>query len=206
MRDLKHCLILIGLAFATACTQATPDLTVLDEDAIPRPKFSGDTTKNISTSSSTNTFAIAGECDSKIRSIVGSATGTNSTFDSLSSLSASTVSVTCSTDNKFSFTLKSLTDLGFTPVDGQTYEIQLRAQTSGGTSKPSYIKITYAQAFNGRPTLITSGTNTVTDGANLKAEVRITNRQNITAAASGDDTSTKTNGSLSATIGVKINY
>lgn len=180
---------------------------MLDEDAIPRPKFSGQTTKNIATSSKTATFAISGECDSKIRSIVGAATGTNSTFDSLSSLATSTVSVTCSTDGKFSFTMKSLTDLGFTVNDGETYEVQLRAMTSGGVSKPSYIKIAFTQGASGRPILITSGTNTVTDGVNnLSAEVRITNRQNVTAAVSGDDTSTKTNGTLSATIGVKINY
>ncbi|MGE3760338.1 MAG: hypothetical protein AB7H97_21415, partial [Pseudobdellovibrionaceae bacterium] len=163
-------------------------------------------TKNISTTSQSATFAISGECDSKIRSIVGSASGTNSTFDSLTSLAVSTVSVTCSTDGKFSFTLKSLTDLGYSINDGEIYEVQLRGVTSGGVSKPSYIKIAYSQGANGRPILITSGTNTITDGANLKAEVRITNRQNITAAVSGDDTSSKTGGALSATIGVKINH
>lgn len=97
-------------------------------------------------------------------------------------------------------------DLGFTAEDGETYEIQLKAVTSGGLSKASYIRITYNQSANGRPMLITSGTNTVTDGASLKAEVRLTNRQNLTAGATGDDTSTKTGGTLSATIGVKMNH
>jgi hypothetical protein len=180
----------------------------LNEDAIPRPKFSGSTTKNLATSDSSATFGIQGECDPKIRSILGSATGTNATFDSLSSLAVSGVTVTCATDGKFSFTLKSLSDLGFTVTEGETYEVQLRAETSGGTSKPSYIRIFYGASAGGqRPILITSGTNTITDGTNtLKAEIRVGNRQNADPAPVGDDTSTKTGGGLSATIGVKINY
>jgi hypothetical protein len=205
---LRACLIIIYLLVGAACTQGTPDLQVLNEDAIPRPKFAGSTIKNMTTSSSSVTFDIQGECDPKIRSILGAATGTNATFDSLSSLAVSGVTVTCATDGKFSFTLKSLSDLGFSVTEGETYEVQLRAETSGGLSKPSYIRILYGASSNGRrPILITSGTNTITDGANnLKAEVRIGNRQNATAAISGDDTSTKTGGGLSATIGVKINY
>lgn len=206
MRHLKDCLILSCLLLQAACTQGTPELTVLDEDVIPRPMFSGSTVKQMATSSSTQTFSINGECDSQIRALQGSATGTNSTFSTLAAMSVSSVSVTCSTDGKFSFVLKSLTDLGYTATEGQTYEIQLRGETSGGISKPSLIKIMYGAAANGRPILITSGTNTAING-NLSAEIRITNKQNAVAAANGDDTSTKTGaGGLSATIGVKINH
>ncbi len=188
-----------------ACTQGTPDLQVLSDDAIPRPIFSGSTTKSLGTSSDSTTFNIQGECDPKIRALQGSATGTNSSFTGISSLATSAISLTCATDGKFSFVLKSLADLGYTVSEGQIYEIQLRAETSGGVSKPSFIRITYSTQTGGRPILITSGTSTATGGA-LSAEIRLSNKQNATAAANGDDTSTKTgSGGLSATIGVKVN-
>lgn len=156
---------------------------MLDEDRIPRPTFAGNTTIDLSTSSASGTFAISGECDQKIRAIMGQAVGTATIFSTLSSLAVSSVSVTCATDQKFSFTLKSLTDLGFTPQAGETYEVQLRGETSAGISKPSSIKITFTNGSNGVQPALASGGGlqspnviSATGDGLFKADVRVGGR------------------------------
>ena len=196
-----------------ACTQATTDFEVLNEDSIPRPQFSGATTKSLQTSSDALTFQINGECDPKVRNIIGSAVGTASTFSNISALTVSGINVTCSTDRKFSFELKSLASLGYTVSEGSVYEIQLRSETSGGTSKPSFIRIRYTSAMGGtRPTLITSGGtgSTLATGSGISASVRVTHKMNRDPASpQGSPESTflkEGTGGISAHIGVRISH
>lgn len=197
-----------------ACTQATPDFEVLSEDSIPRPKFAGSTTKTLQTFSDSVTFQINGECDPKVRNIIGTAVGTATTFSNMNSLTVAGLNVTCSTDKKFSFELKSLSALGYTATEGRVYEIQLRSETSGGTSKPSYIRILYTSAAGGiRPTLITSGgtgSTLASHASGISASVRVTNKINrapTSAQASPESAFLKTSGSgISAHIGVRINH
>lgn len=176
-----------------SCTKGQPDIQMISEDAIPRPLFTGNamnnrTLKPIITDSSTTGFQIDGECDPKIASIQGLAVGSSNSQISSVDFFASSVSISCSSDGRFSFQLKSLTDLGYTPVEGTVYVIELRGVTSGGISKPSIIRITYTTSMGGHtPTLITSGgtgsgamINTVSnDPTNgFSAQVRISNKQN----------------------------
>jgi len=211
---LKYCLILGSLVMSMACTKATPDFEVLNEDSVPQPQFSGSTTKTLQTSSDSVTFQINGECDAKVRNITGSAVGTASTFSNMNSLTAAGLSVTCSMDKKFSFELKSLAALGYTVAEGQVYEIQLRSETSGGTSKPSYIRILYTSAAGGvHPILITSGgtgSTLATDvGSGISASVRVTNKMNRDPASpqvNPESAFLKTGGGISAHIGVRINH
>jgi hypothetical protein len=145
--------------------------------------------------SSTQTFAISGTCDSKIRDISGTAVGTATAFSTLSSMSTGGVTVNCSSTGTFSFTLKSLADLGYTVVSGTTYDIQLRAITSGGTSRPSTIHIVYSTTGGADPhhILITSGgtesssAERIALSSHFKAQIRISGKiTNYSSAASPD--------------------
>lgn len=194
-----------------ACTKATPDFDVLDEDRVPRPQFSGATTKTLQAYSDALTFQINGECDPKIRNIIGSALGTSTTFSNINALTVSGINVTCATDNKFSFELKSLAALGYTVTEGAIYEIQLRAETSGGVSKPSYIRILYTSAAGGsRPILITSGGTgaALASNGNISASIRVSNkRNNIAGQSKSEDAFLKegpVGSDISAHIGVRI--
>lgn len=155
MKMWVKCLI-VGL-FLAGCTKANPTFDLLDADAIPQPKFNGSTVKMIASNSASDTYAISGQCDPKISSITGLVVGVQSAFDSLSTLSTSGATIQCSSNGTFSFDLKSLTDLGFTVTADSTYEIQLRAVTSAGTSKPSYIRITYSTGHGGPRIQIAGG-------------------------------------------------
>ncbi len=150
MKSFRVFLILGILLSGVACTKATPEFDLLDENAIPQPKFSGSTVKSITTSSSGVTFLISGECDPKIRSISAMAVGQSSSFSDLGSLISGTAAVECSSKGTFSFQLKSLSDIFANVKMGETYEIQLRGVTSAGSSKPSYIRISY-QSPTGNP-------------------------------------------------------
>jgi hypothetical protein len=214
MRVAVCCLILI---IASGCTGANPEFDTLNEDGIPRPTFSGAYLKQITTGDPNQTFSINGECNTKVRGINGMAVGTIGTFSSVSSL-ATSINVTCSSDGKFSFTMKSLTDLGYTVAEGTTYEIQLRSETSAGMSKPSSIKIYYSTTAGGtRPIRITSGgiigggESTVGVGTTtgvFKANIRITNQMNDMASAqsSSEDAYLKTGSAFKARVGIRNDF
>ncbi|MGE0526006.1 MAG: hypothetical protein AB7G93_08875 [Bdellovibrionales bacterium] len=186
-------LILIFSLWALGCTQAETEFELLGGDSLPRPLFSGSTVKNLTTSSDSSTFNINGECDSKIKAITGLATGTTAMFSTLNALTSSAASITCRTDGKFSFTLKSLVDLGYVAEEGKVYEIQLRGVTSAGLSQPSYIRITYASPNSNAPKrfLITSGGTESGSGAreavssSFKAQIRLSNVSDATQIKSG---------------------
>lgn len=186
-------LILVLALSAVACSKATPEFDVLDESAIPQPKFSGSTVKNVTVSSSTSTIAISGECDSKIKSIVARAVGLSSGFSALSDLTATAPTVACSNAGTFSFDLKSLSALGYSGFyDGKTFEIQLKGMTSSGLSRASSIIITYSTGAGNRDIWIAGGgihgggdsAFTATSAA-IKAEIFV-NHLSSRAPASGD--------------------
>lgn len=196
-------ILVLGFSIlAVACTKATPEFDLLDVNAIPQPKFNGTTVKQISTSSTSSTFLINGECDPKISAISGLAVGVNSSFSDLNSLATSAATVSCTSSGTFSFEMKSLTGLGFTPVQGQTYEVQLRGQTVAGQSNPSYIRITYTVG-NGGPRILISGGGIhgggsdahAASGGTYKAVVRVNNYANNTGSLTSDAMSTKSGGS-----------
>lgn len=182
MKNCLRVLILGQFLFALACTKATPEFELLDQNAIPQPKFNGATVKNLTTSSSALTFAITGECDQKIRSIQAKAVNATASFAALDSVANSSPTVQCSSNGTFSFTLKSLTGLGFASLTlGNTYEVQLVGMTSAGLSRPSSIYISYSNG-TGNPNLkITAGgihgggdnAFMATDGTAFKAELHV---------------------------------
>lgn len=213
MRIAVTCLILI---IATGCTGATPEFETLNEEAIPRPTFSGAYLKQITTGDGTQTFAITGECHNKVKNINGMAVDTIGSFSSVNSLGTS-VNVTCATDGKFSFTLKSLTQLGYTLTEGKTYEIQLRSETVAGMSKPSSIKIFYSTLVKGtRPIRITSGgiigsgEGTVgvgTSTAMFKANIRVTHQMNdVGVLTSPEDVVMKAGTTFKARVGIRNDF
>jgi hypothetical protein len=185
MRTVQLALVSALSALTLGCTKGAPNFESLGADNIPQPLFSGATQETLNASSTSQTFSITGDCDSKIRDISGLAVGTTTAFSSLASLAVSAVTVACATTGHFSFTLKSLNDLGYTALSGQTYNIQLRAITSGGTSNPSTIHIAFSTAGGPDPKhiLLTSGATASTisgprlaTGLAFKAEIRVTNK------------------------------
>lgn len=149
-------LILILAASALACSKVTPEFEAIDGNLIPQPKFSGATVKNIDSSSDTDTYNITGECDPRIKSISAMAVGITTTFGSLDGIAVSPATVACSSSGTFSFQLKSLSALGYTAVEGTTYEIQLKGFTSVGFSNASFIRIRYVSPVSA-PRLMLSG-------------------------------------------------
>ena len=213
MRIVVCCLSLI---IAVGCTKATPEFETLNEDSIPVPTFNGSKTKNIVTGNAGETFTINGECNAKIRDINGLAVGTASSFATLTGLATSAINVTCSTDGKFSFTLKSLTDLGYTPTEGTVYEIQIRGETSAGMSKASAIKILYSTAAgSSRPVRVVSGAvvggadGTRAVGSTFQGDFRVTHQANQLAGAtqsSPDEVIWKAGSTFKARVGIRNNY
>jgi len=164
------------------CTKGDPGFNVLDVNNVPQPLFGGQTTTTVRTQNKTDTPAISGECDYKIRGITAQIVGVDNADQPLTHISNAAVTVTCQADGKFAFTLKTLADLGFTPTMGSTYEILLRAQTSAGVSKPSSLKIFFADIGGSSRATITSG-GTLSSGAprtvastNFKAVIRVDHR------------------------------
>ena len=201
------------MILSVGCTQATPEFEVLDEDNIPRPTFDGEFSKVFPTDNGASTFAVSGECDRKIRALHGMPVGLTSTFEaSMKSLVVSGVNLTCSSDGKFSFELKSLTDLGFTPVEGKVFEIQIRAETSAGFSKPSTIRIAYSKAAGTKhPTIVTAGSvlgggDRFAQGTTYKAEIRVGNKILNSAPTSADDVMFKTGATYKARVGIRNSY
>jgi hypothetical protein len=192
------------MAASLGCTKGTPDFSTLGSDSVPQPKFSGATETSLTATSPSQIFSISGDCDTNIRDITGTAVGTATAFSTLTAMSTSGVTVNCSSTGTFSFTLKSLTDLGYTPVDGTTYDIQLRAITSGGTSNPSTIHIVYSSSGGASPNRIlitsggtesSSGERISSGGGHFKAQIRVSNRINAYSSASTQDAMTlKTGG------------
>lgn len=127
-------------------------------------------------------------------------------------MAVSGISTTCAQDGKFSFELKSLSALGFSVSEGAVFEIQLRAETSAGSSKPSSIKVLYTAGAGGtRPMLITSGgsESALVTGGSLSASVRITNKLNRmpgSAQTSAEDAFLKTGGTLESQMGPRLQH
>ncbi len=181
MKYVCRILILGFLVSGIACTKATPEFELLDPNAIPQPKFNGATVKNLTTGSGAATFGIVGECDPKITAISARAVNASATFSALSTVASSAPTVACSANGSFSFTLKSLTDLGFAPlVMGNTYEIQLKGLTSAGLSNASSIFILYSNGVGNPNMRVTGGgimgggTATYAADANFRAELSVT--------------------------------
>ncbi len=167
---------MVVVLFSFGCTKGAPTFETLDSSNIPQPTFSGLTYKSVTTATPSATFPILGECDPRISGLLASAVGVSGS-QSINSFAVSTVSVTCASDGKFSFTLKSLTDLGFTISDNRTYQVEVRGITDAGISRPSTIRILYLAP---KRIFITSGgtqSNTVgprlSIGTTFQAEVRL---------------------------------
>ena len=156
-----------------ACTKATPEFDLLDPNAIPQPKFDGATVKHLTTGSGALTFSITGECDPKIKSIQAKAINASAMFSALDSVATSLPTVNCSSNGTFSFTLKSLTGLGYSPLTlGNTYEIQFKGLTSAGLSNPSSIYILYSNGV-GNPHMRLAGGGVHGGGQNASRAVGI---------------------------------
>jgi hypothetical protein len=190
MKSAKLTLVIVFSFITLGCTKGVPGFSTLDSSNLPQPLFSGATEETITASSPLQTFAISGDCDSRITDIAGSAEGTAKTFSTLGAMAVSSVSIDCSASGHFSFTLKSLADLGFSPDSGLTYNVDLRAITNGGISNASVIHITYSPGAGPDPKhiLLTGGSTAsssgerVALGSGIKATLRVSTR----APASSD--------------------
>jgi hypothetical protein len=196
MRFVHVCLIAGFCWTSLACTKAATEFETLDQSSIPQPTFNGNTSRSFTTSNPAQTFSVSGECDTKIAGITASVIGGVSNVE-LSSI-ATAVSVSCQTSGVFSFTLNSLTALGFTPSVGQTYIVELVADTPSGPSNPSQIRITYSSSLTS-PVLLSSGaTPNASDGSRFSATLRVTGKH---------DPGVKTDGSrFTATVGVQTKF
>lgn len=193
MSYIGRILILGFLSFGLACTKATPEFEQLDPNSIPQPKFNGATAKTVTIGSSASPVGtINGECDPKIKSIQAMIVGVATGFSGDLSPIATSSTVSCTSAGTFTLQIKSLSDLGFSPlVLGHTYEIQLKGMTSAGLSRASSIYIQYMSSL-GNPNIrvtgggIHGGALRATDGT-YQAEIQLSIVG--TASISSDGTS-----------------
>lgn len=207
----------IALLFSAACTKGTPAFDVIDESSIPQPTFSGITTKSIITGSDANNFLIKGECDPKIRDLKATPLNTTVSALSLREMTSSPITITCASNGKFEFELKSFRDLGLTPSEGMIYEIDVQGVTSAGLSRASRIRITYSTLVGGEgQKQITSGSTRNATGGPFSANMRIVYKGNdykngnpLATQSRAEDAFEKSDGqpspSFSAEIGIKVN-
>lgn len=155
----RRLLLLLLASLLVGCTKGTTEFTTLDSSNLPQPLFNGAMSTSLSATSDATTFSISGQCDSKIRSIQAQIIGVGDTQTDLNHVATSSPTVTCTSNGTFSFTLKSLADLGFTVAENQTYEVQLRGDTSVGLSNASTIMIKFNNPDSNAPvgTLVTLG-------------------------------------------------
>lgn len=218
MRSSFHtCLILTGCLVLAACTKGQPDFQVINEDRIPQPTFLGATTKSIITASSTTDFLINGECDPKISDLKATALNPSVSASSLREMTNSGLTITCPSNGKFQFELKSFSGLGISPTEGMVYEIDVQGITSAGLSRASKIRITYSTLVGGEGhKQITSGSTRNARGGPFSANMRIVFKGNdyklgvpSNVQTSAEDAFKKTDGqsspSFSANIGIKVN-
>lgn len=157
--NVKSRALLYGVfLLSMGCTKGVPDFSTLDESSVPQPLFSGSTTKVILVGSANALIPVSGECDPKITDLLAIPVGVASP-SSLSSYVTGAITVACSSTGTFSFTLSSLSAIGFSIVDNSIYEIQLRGVTSGGISRASTIRLSFAQVGKPQRVYITSGSN-----------------------------------------------
>src|ERR1035437_3938388 len=191
-----------ALALITlGCTKGTPSFTDLGSDNLPQPMFLGRTSITIPTNNPAQTFAIVGQCDQKIHDLLATANGTSAAFSTIVALVNSPVIVNCATTGTFSFTLKSLLDLGYSPLDGHTYDIELRGVTTGGVSHASVIHIAFSSTGGPDPQhiMITSGGTEsgagprIATGTTFKAEIRVGGKLNVYTNPSTQDAMTLKN-------------
>lgn len=168
--------MLISVLFTFGCTKGAPSFETLDPSNIPQPLFSGLTYRSLTTATPTATFPVIGECDPRITGLLATVVGVSSA-QSLSAISTAPVNVTCATNGKFSFTLTSLNAMGFSISDNRTYEVELRAVTDGGVSRPSVIRVLYLTPkriyLTSGSTLSNTNAPRIAQGATFKAEVRL---------------------------------
>lgn len=172
----------IILIFSTAaavvgCTKSSPSFEGLDSSNLPQPLFNGRSSVIKETASPATLYQVDGQCDPRIRDIVASVREGSSASGPLNTI-ATSVSVQCATHGRFSFVLKSLTGLGITPAEGQTYHVDLRAVTLGGLSQASTINIHFS-ALNGpdeKHLLLTSGSAKESTSSSYSAVIRIGHR------------------------------
>src|SRR5271156_4969907 len=109
--------LMAGLcALALGCTKVNPNFNTLDQNVIPQPLFAGLNVKEISTQSSSQTSSIQGQCDPRITALTAAAQGINST-QSINTVTSG-IAVNCAGNGTFSFTLNSLSSLGYTIISG----------------------------------------------------------------------------------------
>jgi hypothetical protein len=184
----------------------------LDQGVIPMPLFAGSNQLEVLSLTDTQTYAIQGQCDHRIQSLSAAATGAANATN-LQSMTTGGLNVTCAQDGQFSFTLKSLTDLGFAPQDNGTYTIQLFAVTRAGNSNPSTIRIVYSKEGGTGPKriLITSGSTQTSRSpviarqaasTSFRAEIRVDHQLNhYTTPTSADSMLVKTSPSFKMKLG-----
>lgn len=159
-----------GLLSALGCTKGVPGFELLDVESIPQPLFdNGSTSKTLQSATGAETPQIDGTCDGKIRAITAQAMDIDTLPGFLDNVTVSPASVTCSSNGKFSFQLKSLTGLGYALTEGKTYEIQFRSVTSAGASRASTLKIRYStEAGSGSKRIHLTQGGTLSSGAERK--------------------------------------
>lgn len=215
--SIKRCLILAACFPLLACTKGQPDFQVINESSIPQPTFMGATLKSIITGSSTKDFPVNGECDPKIRDLKATILNTSVSATSLRDMTNAGITITCASNGKFHFELKSFSNLGITPTEGMIYEIDVQGVTSAGLSRPSKIRITYSTLVGGEgQKQITAGTTRKAQGGPFSANMRIVYKGNdykqgtpTATQSSAEDAFAKSDGqgspSFSANIGIKVN-
>src|SRR5689334_15693976 len=98
-----------ALLASLGCSKVDPGFDTLDANNLPQPIFDNSSTKKtIQSKTGSETPTISGTCDFKIRGITAQIIPIDSNPGTLDHIAGNTPAVTCQSDGKFSFQLKSL--------------------------------------------------------------------------------------------------
>ena len=188
MRALTYSLTVLSTLVTLGCTNGHPTFGVLNQSAIPQITFGGQTDRAIELGGLGLTSALAGECDPRVRQVDVVVRG--GSRGHLDLLAVGSPIVACGTAGTFSLTLKALRDLIPSATANQSYVIEFRAETPGGISNPSFLRLTYVRELV-PPLRVTAGATEsstsprVATSVHFRADVRLTNRVNAADATAG---------------------
>ncbi len=176
--------VLVFATICSGCTDTIPEFEGLDPSQLPRPLFSGKTINTMTLTSLSENLLISGECDSRVSGLKAQIIGFKK-WDEISEFTFDPFDSDCK-DEKFSFSLKSLSQMGFNPSSQFSLNLELKSVTVAGDSLASTVTLIYIPAGKSSPPgMHISSSGGVSSSASyvVKSSVKFSHNNNQSSAS-----------------------